>query len=218
MASLTPGAATARSPFTTRLDGRLGRVLTWVVLTGAALWGLLATGWGIATLVGQLLRDRFTVILFADAPLPADASAGTAALDGGNYATAEVTVSGLSALPRFLLTLEASTTLATTLLVSATVAYFCWTVLRRRPFTKPVFALVALVGYALILGTVLGQGFGGLGRMIAAGELNAGSDTGFWPLATLVDLGPAGTGLVLLVAAGAIHLGQRLQRDTDGLI
>lgn len=217
MGSGTPTAATEHTARTTGLDGKVGQVLTWAVLAGAVLWGVLATGFGAVTLISQLLRDRFTVILFADAALPPAASAGTAALEGGRYATAEVTVSGLSDLPRFLLTLEASTSLATTLLVSATVAYFCWSVLRRRPFNRPVFALVALVGYALVLGTVLGQGFGGLGRMIAAGELNS-NPTGFWPLATLVDLGPAGTGLVLLVAAGAIHLGQRLQRDTDGLI
>lgn len=208
--------ATASRP--ALLDGRLASVLTWVVLVGAVLWGLLATVLGAWTIIEQLVRDRFTVTLFADAPLPGAASAGTAVLTSGSYATAEVTVGRLSALPRFLLTLEASTALATALLVSATVAYFCWSVLRRRPFNRPVFTLVALVGYALVLGTVLGQGFGGLGRMIAAGELNSGPAEGFWPLAVLVDLGPAGTGLVLLVAAAAISLGQRLQRDTDGLI
>jgi len=203
---------------TARLDDRLGRVLTWLVLIGAVLTGLLATGIGAVTVVGQLVTDRFVVRLFADAPLPAAGSTGTAQIGGGSFDSAEVTVTGLSALPRFLLTLEGSTALATTLLVSATVVYFCWSVLNRRPFNRPVFWLVALVGYALILGTVLGQGFGGLGRMIAAGELNGDVPDGFWPLAVLVDLAPAGTGLVLLVAAAAISLGQRLQRETDGLV
>jgi len=153
-----------------------------------------------------------------DAPLPAAASSGTARLAGGTFSTADVTVSGLSTLPRFLLTLEGATAVATGLLVSVTIAYFCWSVLRRRPFSRPVFWLVALVGYALILGTVLGQGFGGLGRMIAAGELSAGTLDGFWPSAALIDPAPAVTGLVLLVAAGAIRLGQRLQQDTAGLV
>ncbi|WP_130177252.1 hypothetical protein [Cryobacterium sp. SO1] len=203
---------------TARLERRLGRVLTWLILGGALIWGLLGTGIGAAILIGQLLQDRFVVTLFADAPLPPSASAGTAQITGGTFDSAGITVTGLSALPRFLLTLEGSTTVATTLLVSATVAYFCWSVLRRRPFNRPVFWLVALVGYALLLGTVLGQGFGGLGRMIAAAELNGDAPEGFWPLATLVDLAPAGTGLVLLVAAAAISLGQRLQRETDGLV
>ncbi|TFC00826.1 hypothetical protein E3O42_12040 [Cryobacterium adonitolivorans] len=122
---------------TARLERRLGRVLTWLALGGALLWGLLATGIGVATVVGQLLTDRFVVTLFAD---------------------------------------------------------------------------------ALLLGTVLWQGFGGLGRMIAAGELNGDAPGGFWPLATLVDLAPGGTGVVLLVAAAAISMGQRLQRETDGLV
>lgn len=214
---ITP-TPTDRVERTARLERRLSKLFTWTVLVGGVIWGLLATVVGTVTVIGQLVTDRFTVILFADAPLPDVASSGTATLTDGSFDSAEVTVAGLSTLPRFLLTLEGSTALATTLLVSATVVYFCWSVLRRRPFTRPVFWLVALVGYALVLGTILGQGFGGLGRLIAAGELNGDPLDGFWPMATLVDLAPAGTGLVLLVAAGAIALGQRLQRETDGLI
>ncbi|WP_297367623.1 hypothetical protein [Cryobacterium sp.] len=211
-------ARTGPGERSTRLERRTARLLTWIVLVGAVAWGLLATAYGIVTVVGQLLRDRFTVELLAQTPLPDAASAGSARLTSGTFDSAEVTIAGLSALPRFLLTLQGSTALATTLLISATVGYFCLSVLRRRPFTKPVFQLVAVVGYALIIGTVLGQGFGGLGGMIAAGELNRDPADGFWPMATLVDLGPAATGLVLLVAAAAIHLGQRLQDDTDGLV
>jgi hypothetical protein len=201
-----------------KLERQMARLLTWIVLVGATLWGLLGTGIGIFTLIGQLVTDRFSVKLLAETPLPDEASAGTARLTSGAFDSAEVTIAGLSELPRFLLTLQGSTAVATTLLIAATVVHFCWSVLRRRPFTKPVFWLVALVGYALIIGTILGQGLGGLGAMIAAGELNSDPVAGFWPAATLVDLGPAATGLVLLVAAAAIHLGQRLQADTDGLI
>lgn len=213
-----PSTHLTRTERTERWERRSARGLTWTVLVGAVGWGLLATVAGIVTVLAQLVQDRFDLTLLADTPVPDAASGGTARLVDGSFDTAEVTVTGLSALPRFLLTLEGATAVATTLLVSATVAYFCWGVLRRRPFSRPVFALVALVGYALLLGTILGQGFGGLGRMIAAGELNGAGADGFWPLATVVDLGPAGTGLVLLVAAGAISIGQRMQRDTDGLI
>lgn len=200
-----------------RLERQLGRLSTWIVLIGAGIFGALSVGIGTFSLIDQLIRDRFAVTLLVDAPLPAVASAGTAHLADGAFSTAEVTVTGLSSLPRFLLTLEGATALATGLLVSVTIGYFCWSVLRRRPFSRPVFWLVALMGYALILGTVLGQGFGGLGRMMAADELNAEPD-GFWPLAALIDPSPAVAGLVLLVAAGAIRLGQRLQQDTAGLV
>ena len=210
----TPTATADRDA---RLERRLGRVLTWLVLVGAVVFGALSVGIGAFSLIDQLIRDRFTVTLLVDAPLPAAASAGTAQLTEGTFSTAYVTLSGLSALPRFLLTLEGATALATGLLVSVTIGYFCWSVLRRRPFSRPVFWLVALVGYALILGTVLGQGFGGLGRMMAADELST-DPGGFWPLAAMIDPAPAVAGLVLLVAAGAIRLGQRLQQDTAGLV
>lgn len=211
----TPAAKAARDA---RLERRLGRGLTWLVLAGSVLFGALSVVIGAVALVGQLISDRFTVTLLVDAALPAEASAGTAALVGGAFSTADVTVSGLSTLPRFLLTLEGATALATGLLVAVTVGYFCWSVLRRRPFSRPVFWLVALVGYALVLGTVLGQGFGGLGRMMAADELGSATGAGFWPLAALIDPSPAVAGLVILVAAGAIRVGQRLQQDTAGLI
>ena len=208
----------ARADWDARLERQLGRVLTWLVLAGAVVFGALSVGIGAFSLIDQLIRDRFAVTLLVDAPLPAAASAGTAHLADGAFNTAQVTVSGLSTLPRFLLTLEGATALATGLLVSVTIGYFCWSVLRRRPFSRPVFWLVALVGYALLLGTVLGQGFGGLGRMMAADELNADPGDGFWPLAAMIDPSPAVAGLVLLVAAGAVRLGQRLQRDTAGLV
>ncbi|WP_104166034.1 hypothetical protein [Cryobacterium sp. N22] len=211
----TPSATADRDA---RLERQLGRVLTWMVLAGAVVFGALSVGIGAFSLIDQLIRDRFAVTLLVDVPLPAAASAGTAHLADGAFNTAQVTVSGLSTLPRFLLTLEGATALVTGLLVSVTIAYFCWSVLRRRPFSRPVFWLVALVGYALLLGTVLGQGFGGLGRMMAAGELSASPIDGFWPAAAHIDPAPAVTGLVLLVAAGAIRLGQRLQQDTVGLV
>ena len=210
--------ASVKAARAARVERRLGRVFTWIMLVGSVIFGALTAGIGAFSMIGQLVRDRFAVTLLVDAPLPDDASAGSAQVAGGSFSTADITVSGLSALPRFLITLEGTTALATGLLVSATIAYFCWSLLRRRPFNRPVFWLVALVGYTLVLGTVLGQGFGGLGRMIAAGELNKTPVDGFWPLAATIDPSPAVAGLVLLVAAAAIHLGQRLQADTDGLI
>jgi hypothetical protein len=211
-------SASVKAARAARLERQLGRGFTWLLLIGAVIFGALAASIGTVSLIGQLIRDRFNITLLVDAPLPDAASAGSAQVTAGGFSTADVTVSGLSTLPRFLITLEGATALATGLLVSATIAYFCWSLLRRRPFSRPVFWLVALVGYALVLGTILGQGFGGLGRMIAAGELNQTPADGFWPLAASIDPAPLVAGLVLLVAAGAIHLGQRLQRDTEGLI
>ncbi|MBX0299413.1 hypothetical protein K2F54_05410 [Cryobacterium sp. 1639] len=211
----TPAAKAARDA---RLERRLGRGLTWLVLAGSVVFGALSVVIGAVSLIGQLISDRFAVTLLVDTALPAEASAGTAELVDGTFSTADVIVSGLSVLPRFLLTLEGATAVATGLLVSVTVGYFCWSVLRRRPFNRPVFWLVALVGYALVLGTVLGQGFGGLGRMMAADELSAAAGADFWPLAALIDPSPAVAGLVILVAAAAIRVGQRLQQDTAGLV
>ena len=67
----TPTATADRDA---RLERRLGRVLTWLVLVGAVVFGALSVGIGAFSLIDQLIRDRFTVTLLVDAPLPAAAS------------------------------------------------------------------------------------------------------------------------------------------------
>jgi len=42
--------------------------------------------------------------------------------------------------------------------------------------------------------------------------------TGFWPMAFSGDLSPIGFGLALLIVASAFEYGERLTRQTDGLV
>ena len=46
----------------------------------------------------------------------------------------------------------------------------------------------------------------------------AGSRRGLWPLAGRFDLTFLGVGLVLLLVGLAFEYGERLQRDTEGLV
>jgi hypothetical protein len=202
----------------TRIERALERYLTWVVLFGALATGVLSTVTGTVGLISNLSSDTIPLTLLTNAALPPEASGGTAQIVDGSFETAFVTLSHLTPLTRFLIALGAAVGILTTLIVSTAVALRCWKLQNRRPFDRSVSWMAYAVGSVLLIGNILGQGFGGLGRMMAADELNRDGVNGFWPLITPLDLSPAFVGIALLLVATAFEAGRRLQRDTDGLV
>ena len=203
-----------------RLDAALERPITWLFLIGALAWGLFTAIFGLIQLISSLITDRIPLNLIADSPIPvpSDASGGTAQLVHGSFDTAVVTVSDLSPLPVSLIALESATAILTTLIVSAAVAHLCWKLLRRRPFDRSVSWMIMAIGAILMFGTVIGGGFGGLGHMMAALELNSDVQSGFWALGFSLDITPLVVGLVLFLVSMAFEAGTRMQRDTEGLV
>lgn len=92
-----------------------------------------------------------------------------------------------------------------------------WGVAQRRPFHRSLPAAAIAAGSALGIGSLLAQGLGGIGRMMAAGELSA-------PLGGVVEPGflftpvPVVVGLGLIALAYVFRAGARLQRETEGLV
>ncbi|GAA3887328.1 hypothetical protein GCM10022381_31670 [Leifsonia kafniensis] len=202
----------------TRLERAFERYLTWVVLFGALATGVIATVTGARGLISNVSSDTTPLTLLTDAALPPEASGGTAQIVDGAFETAFVTLSHLTPLTTFLIALGTVVGIVTTLIVSTAIALLCWKLLKRRPFDRSVSWMAYAVGSVLLIGTILGQGFGGLGRMMAASELNPDGLDGFWPLTTPLDLAPAFVGIALLMVATAFEAGRRLQRDTEGLV
>lgn len=202
----------------TRFETAFQRYLTWVALFGALATGVIATVIGARGLVSSLSSGEIPVTLLTDAALPPEASGGTAQIVDGTFETAFVTLSNLTPLTSILLALGAIVGILTTLIVSTAIALLCWKLLKRRPFDRSVSWMAYAVGCVLLVGTILGQGFGGLGRMMAASELNHDGLDGFWPLTTPLDFAPAFVGIVLLLVATAFETGRRMQRDTEGLV
>ncbi|TFD54418.1 hypothetical protein E3T55_02980 [Cryobacterium frigoriphilum] len=200
-----------------RLDARLERPILWTFFGAAIMVALISLTLGLIHLLTGLTSDRIPLTLTVDAPLPAEADAGTATLVEGTFASASVLISGLSPLPVFLWALSSVVAMVTTAVICAAVAHLCWKLLRRRAFDRSVTRMALSVGFVLVLGSIIGGGFGGLGLMIATGELGAPS-TPFWPLAVFLDLTPMMVGFVILLVAMVIEVGTRLQRDTEGLV
>jgi hypothetical protein len=199
--------------------GRWDRLGMWAILAGSVVYALVVLVSGIAHLVHQLASRTWTGSLIVEDELPASADAGTATLISGTYETAAVTLGDLSGGAFGLLT----TSLVFSVLTAATVAvsfvYLSWRLLRAKPFKKSLTVAFLTAGSALLLGTIISVGFDAIGRMIAITEL-VGDDVlgGFWPMAVQSDLAPIGFGLALLVVACAFEYGEKLTRETDGLV
>ena len=199
--------------------GRWDRIAMWWILAGSIVYAAIVLASGITRLVHQLSTRTWSGSLVVDETLPASADGGTASLLRGRYESAVVTVGDVSGTTFGLLT----TGLVFSIITSATVAlafvYLSWRLLRSKPFKKSLSFAFITAGSALMIGTLLSIGFEGLGRMILASEL-VGEDKvgGFWPMAAQGDLGPVGFGLALLIVACAFEYGERLSRETDGLV
>src|SRR5690606_14273161 len=102
------------------------------------------------------------------------------------------------------------------LTVSLAVAYFCWSLLRARPFRRSVTVTALVAGMALLFGGLLSQAATGFGTMQAALDIDPTHsvfDVGFW-----FDPAPLFGGFAIMALGIAFQLGERLQRDTEGLV
>jgi len=199
--------------------GRWDRMAMWWILAGSIVYAVTVLVTGIARLVHELSTGTWSGSLIVDEALPTSADGGTAELLQGRYESAVVTVGDLSGAAFGLLTTGLVFSIVTTATVALAFVYLSWRLLRSKPFKKSLSIAFITAGSALLIGTILSIGFEGLGRMILASEL-VGEDkaAGFWPMAASGDLGPIGFGLALLIVACAFEYGERLTRETDGLV
>jgi len=97
--------------------------------------------------------------------------------------------------------------------------YLSWRLLRAKPFKKSLTVVFITAGAALMIGNILSIGFDSFGRVLLVSELLGDEKIGgFWPMAVQADLAPIGFGLALLIVACAFEYGERLTRETDGLV
>lgn len=105
--------------------------------------------------------------------------------------------------------------------IAAMVLVLSSKLLSGRPFGRTVTSFVGGAGVILIVGGLPSQALHAISRalMIEALQYLATDNhlTMDSPPSTL-DFGPIAAGVVLLVIAAAFKIGERLQRDTDGLV
>ena len=198
---------------------RSTRVVVWLCLAAAVLVGGITLVVGLTEIVSGLVNNRTALTLIADRPLPAaEASSSGSRIIEGSFETAHVIVADL---PFRISALVAAATLVDVLTrgaIASLVAILSWRLLRGAVFARSLSLVAVFAGGALLIGGVLTQGFGSLAAMMTAADLNGPGGRGFWPLAGRLDFTTIITGLILLLVGLAFEYGERLQRDTEGLV
>jgi len=208
-----PGAA-AQS---TRLVLRLAFVVALLVMLAVAVSAALVA---VETIRTGVVRTSLEM----RGDLPARADAGSADLRSGAYRTADVAVGELSggivAMHVVRIALDASVGLA----LAGTVAILARRLLRPDPLARRVSLVVTLAGGTVMIAALLSLAVGTGVAWLVGGELNDPLDglEGFWPVVAEVDLSTIALGFALgfalMIVGLVVEHGERLRRDTRGLV
>jgi len=198
-----------------RITIRVLGVLT-VVVTAASTAGSVFAGFR------SLAAGETVIHLLTRMEVPND---GTPAPDGpgivsAGFESALVTATGLSDGVRALLATSMIIDTLTIAAVGGAIAWFLLMFAGRRPFQRSLFRTTLVAGFALTLGPLLATALSGFARMQAAVELNPVAHDVFEIGFEIPALGATVPllGLAVLALAFVFRAGERLQRDTDGLV
>lgn len=193
--------------------GRADRVTILTILVVGMFGGGFVAGLGLITGIFRLLDPgRYPIELLADIPVDAG--------DGILEARATSILVHAESLPASALWAFAISDVIGGIaigLITASFAYVLWRVAQRRPFHRTTHVAALVAGCAIAFGSLLSQGIGGLGRMIAADELGP-SLGGVTEIGFLFEPLPIVVGFGVLALAYVFRAGERLQRDTEGLV
>jgi len=197
----------------TRLVLRLAFVVALLVMLAVAVSAALVA---VETIRTGVVRTSLEM----RGDLPARADAGSADLRSGAYRTADVAVGELSggivAMHVVRIALDASVGLA----LAGTVAILARRLLRPDPLARRVSLVVTLAGGTVMIAALLSLAVGTGVAWLVGGELNDPLDglEGFWPVVAEVDLSTIALGFALMIVGLVVEHGERLQRDTRGLV
>jgi hypothetical protein len=229
IAAATVLAAVVLAVWWARRGGR-GTVLSRLVAAGALLAIVLVAASTVVITVSAIVSDTITldVPVIATFELPdTDLHAGSTIITSGTSADliASVTVSGAPAAARAWLVAAHILNAAVAITVLAVIAQFARQTATPEPFTTPLRRALVTAGAALAIGLTATQILFGIAGSLVRDDIYAirlpeGVDetTLFSVTGVEVDLLPIGIGLVIIVAAGLIRSGQRLQADVEGLV
>ncbi|MFD2340500.1 hypothetical protein FGG90_11700 [Clavibacter tessellarius] len=211
--SSTSTAGPAVAAQSTRLVLRLAFVVALLVMLAVAVSAALVA---VETIRTGVVRTSLEM----RGDLPARADAGSADLRSGAYRTADVAVGELSdgivAMHVVRIALDASVGLA----LAGTVAILARRLLRPDPLARRVSLVVTLAGGTVMIAALLSLAVGTGVAWLVGGELNDPLDglEGFWPVVAEVDLSTIALGFALMIVGLVVEHGERLQRDTRGLV
>lgn len=190
-----------------------------VIATGAvsvAIGAVLAVTAAAAEVFGAAPTVQMPV---HDADLPA--LDGVQGIDHATVGSALVTLTSMPTAARWMLLLETALPALATVALCAGVWWLGVSLIRARPFRPSLSWLFGVAACLMIAGSVFGQIAGGAGRAMIVQDLatvDPQVEDVLWSLLVQFDLAPVGWAFALALVAGLFEIGQRLQRDTEGLV
>lgn len=203
-----------RTSLGSRLDSGALRVVSvfGVLFAGGALL------WGVFAFVGMLTNETVPVTQPISLDVTGIATDGPASVAGGDTTFAEVSLAGLSTAARLLLGGGTLILALVQVLIAIAVVALCRQLLAGRPFVPALGRLLEAVAIVVLAGGMIGQALYGFGNFQVASELNTDPIGSGFPLTMHLDSTPFVVGIVIALLATAFKIGERLQRDTDGLV
>lgn len=179
----------------------------------AAFWGIAVTIIGAIGAVNTLTADAVTI----PQPVSVDITPGPSGslhILEGTYRTADIVVSGVSDAVRALLLSSMILDVIMQLAVVFGVIMLCIALGRGRPFMPAMVRTLVFMAFALVICGMLSSGLLGFANMEVADALGRED----FPMMAELDFTSAIVGVALALVATAFKVGERLQRDTEGLI
>ena len=207
-------ATLAPQPGSTRVAHLAEKVILGLIAGIAVVIGVLEIVFA-SLRVGDLLANPDVTLrdTFLDEPL--DLLSASDAVVSTTVTQVDVVVTGLAVGDRVYLIAATLLSSLLTLGICAVVIWLCVRVFLGRPFVRSVTWGIGVVAILVIVAGL------GVPTLTATGYAEAALVLGIDELAPFVvevDPAPLGWGMALAVVAGAFEIGQRMQRDAEGLV
>ena len=209
-----PRQATSKAA---RLTGTGLLTIQFIALVYAAV----SLAGGAVAVVESLGGESIEMTLPATASLPASVlgnpdATGQPRVLSGQFTQASASIADLGLAPRALHAAGSGILALTAVTVAVALAYLCWKLYKRQPFIAATTRTIQVAATALLVGGFAGPALLGFSAWTAIDQL--GLDQDLVPLSLQINLIPVAAGVALAIVATAFQLGERLQRDTEGLV
>ena len=196
------------------------RVTIWVALVSSTLAAAAIFLFGVVAIASTIASGEVTVQMSTTAPLPPEADAGSGTITSGTFDTATVSAGSLDGGTIALSVLGTAFGILTSAAVAAALALLCWRMLHPQVFSRSLSTVVTTSGAVVLIGGIISQAIHVFVAWMVADQLNAASAglDGFWPISAEVDPTFMALGVGLALVGLAFSHGERIQRDTEGLV
>ncbi|MFB7250044.1 hypothetical protein [Microbacterium sp. NPDC056234] len=194
----------------------LEAVALGVVATGAVSIAI-GAGVGATTAAIEIFGSPVPVSLpVHEAPM--EALADAAGVASAEYTQSLVSFDSLDGGTRWLLWGESALPALATIIVCMALWWLGLSLIRQRAFRNSMASVLGTAAVALVFAGMVAPLLGAIARAQVVEQLPSSEAGMFWMFLYQLDPAPIGWGIALALVATAFEVGQRLQKETEGLV